>query len=417
MRKAISITAVLIVTLTSCSLSFWGSDVPRDGGEAVTALFADLTEAAFMKELGKNGSIEYTEGAVHSSITLDSYGESEAEGELEIIFQGTSNNGIFIAERYLMNGSLSALGIPVVIENAAAKTNAIMFSTGDSIELVSDGNLRYPAAGSIKAGDDNNTAIVLFPEDTDGLSSNEIKALQKAVDEAFSLFDVLPDKEETKLLENGSAIFSADSSGNWTMRIHTGEYVLTLSSARTDAVIILNEKTYSLPSKVLIANTEIPTLTSLDKTAGDYLEALRKSNLMFALEALVNGSKSGVITLTSSSLDEVFKAELDLEDYGIAGTEITVTGKLLMTFSGEIEDGSLTAVRYKADSERLLFSENGEVFEIALSAVEGKLSGDGEAFFRVAEENGELTAEGSSDLILGLPDSGYAQYGERKLSF
>ena len=419
MRKLI-FTALCLLAFTSCVQSLWDSSAGNDGGEGVLALFEDLTAADFMENPAKEVSPEEIEGNIRILVSLNGYGKSRASGEIEIIFSGRKEGNFLIAERYLMNGSLTALGIPVSIEDAASETEAVIFSIDENTPtLASTGSLKYPATGKIRAGDEDNTAVVIFPEDDKGnLTNDDIQAIQAAAENALSQFSFIPEGEATELIPDGSAVFSGNADGSWTLHIECGKIQISISSESEEAGINIDGKTFSVDSRIVLARTVIPEKMEIDIIASSYLEEFRNSNLIFTLSDLVNGSLSGVITLTAADLDgSAFLAELDMDNFGIRGKGITVSGKLFLTLAGKMESGILTAGEYEAVSDGLIFKEDDREFEIALEAVKGMLDGEEPVFFRIKEDGDSLSAERSENLILGLPVSGRAVYSNRTLTF
>lgn len=386
--------------------------------EAALILFSDLTAAEFIENTQDTAFI-YNGNSIEGRIKLSGYGISKADGLISLSFDGECIENIFTAEKYSMQGCLNTFSKEFEIEDTSGFADNLEFIvSGNNAELSSGySRLCYPEKWTIKEG-----GIILhieFPEDKPEEIDTELFSSITA--EAFDLFPFLPDGTEVKALYNGTAEFSADDNGNWKMTIRSDAdgkaVVIEISASNSAATIMYGERNFKVAKTLLLSSSKVPTENEAETNTRKLFEALRSSNILLALEMLMNGSKSDVIKLETEALSEnsrTYTAKLILDNYGItASTGLKASGILQLSLSGDTDGNSLEADRYILQSEGLVFIHEDSSVKLYLENIEGPLDGGSQETFTI---NQNLQAE-RNGLSLGTPYSGKLEAEGESISF
>ena len=177
------------------------------------------------------------------------------------------------------------------------------------------------------------------------------------------------------------------------------------------------ERNFKVAKTLLLSSSKVPTENEAETNARKLFEALRSSNILLALEMLMNGSKSDVIKLENEALSEdsrTYTAKLILDNYGItASTGLKASGILQLSLSGDTDGNSLEADRYILQSESLVFIHEDSSVKLYLEDIEGPLDGGSQETFTI---NQDLQAE-RNGLSLGIPYSGKLEAEGESISF
>ena len=193
--------------------------------------------------------------------------------------------------------------------------------------------------------------------------------------------------------------------------------VIEISTINSAATIMYGERNFKVAKTLLLSSSKVPTENEAETNAKKLFEALRSSNILLALEMLMNGSKSNVIKLENEALSEdsrTYTAKLILDNYGItASTGLKASGILQLSLSGDTDGNSLEADRYILQSESLVFIHEDSSVKLYLEDIEGPLDGGSQETFTI---NQDLQAE-RNGLSLGIPYSGKLEAEGESISF
>ena len=387
--------------------------------EAALVLFETLTSPEFIASIDSDLSVE--DCSVMADIELVGFGEASATGSIALRFPVDKDG---MCEAYLMDGDILSLGIPIEIVEATGRTDGLSFEIiGDSARIVSQARLRYPLSGRISIGGSGEAAVLLFPDDQpfipqSMLDANEEAIVQQVVAEAFAAFASAPDGTATESFSDGMATLSWSSESLWDISIMAKRdgivIAVTIDSREGHGSVIFDNESYRMEAELLMAKAELPKPRM---AAMDYLEALRVSNMVFALRDLINGSRSSVIALDGLEWnDGDCTASLSLDGYGLSNG-MRASGGIDIRLVGSGDGSTLRATDYIADSDRLSFTGGERDAEASLSAVSGPFEGEEPPIFTIMDEEGGFAASCGADLIFGYPESGSARCDEGTIEF
>lgn len=430
-RRKIALGALMMVLSLMAACLPW--ELKEEEKEELTTadihrtqlLFEELTEPAFMAYLIDNASLSLHGSAIHAEIMLTGYGRSGAKGKIDLYFQGILSDSTLSSADYEMNGTVETEGTQITIENAGGRAEGLVFTIAERI-TATHSRLCYPSEGTIRIGNKTGTLLMIFPEETPFdpapiLNEDEIEMLRDTIRRALSVFPYMPKEKTSMAFDGGTAVLSSSGQDGWELVIRTemeGKAIsMSLSSSEEEAVIILGDKSITVDCEELMDGVKLPEREGNDEVLGrTYLEAFRTSNIIFALRGLINGGKSGVITIQELEMEEnSFFVSLALSRYGLGtGTDLRASGILNISLSGSSENGIISADSYSASSSGLAFSGPEGNIIITLNNVRGHLEGGS---FNLQKTDDEFHASYDEDIILGLPYAGEAGYGSGSLIF
>ena len=414
---ALAAIASVLCILASC-LPFQNdaASVREDGKEEALALFSMITALEFMERLRN------TEGTWNGSTVSLRAEIGEYDGHIDLSFTGEKSGNTLHARRYLMNGDAGKVETEIRIEDAGGSAENLTFSlSGTEASLASAAaRLCYPDSGTIIIDGTASSPLDLFPEDppsaAEELSEEETEMLHLLAEEAFSLFSSAGTETETKSFMYGTATLIPDDDG-WTMRILAEADGKAISmTIPQDGIIsaVIGEKSVVTEYSVIMEGITVPPSAEIHE-ALEWIEALCRSNLLYAAGSLLNGSESGVIALEEfSAMPEAGSAvfHLTLDNYGM-GSGKSASGELVLTLYGNMSDGELAAERYMMESVGLTFS--GYDGPVVLENVEGRVEGNGTPPVLTAGNGGEWKAEFTFSSHLSVPESGGISCGGETL--
>ena len=419
-RKAAFIILTALISLLAACMP-WQEDnkdvLSVNDSSRVRLLFEDLTDTLFMDYLVENADLMLSGSTVKATLLLENYGDANATGEIHLSFHGTLSEELLVCDGYTMQGTAETNGSLIEIMDATGKTDGLEFtiSSGDIIPSTPS-RIRYPSGGTIQIDGKDGQLVMLFPETPPfitepELSEEEIETVKMLIHKAFQVFPIMEEGVDTKSFSEGTAVLEAYSNENWSLQIRAEEnetaITIKIFSNERLANVIYGHESIDIDKDILLKGMVIPVFksNSEEQLAREYLEILRKSNLVFALRGLINGSSSGVITL--SSLEEknnAFTVSLLLSGYGLKNG-MKVTGELELTLSGKRNGTSIEAGMYSADSQSLTFSGLEEPLTLSVENTEGRLEGEMPCFI-LNKTGEEYKATYTGDLILGIPHKG-----------
>lgn len=426
MRKRIAILLSLMLMLSAACLPWIEPNEETVESDqymmSIRLLFSDLTDTAFIPYFLENAVITHNESLLEGFLEIDGYGISNATGHLSITLKGVLDNGTLDCNEYVLSGNVIVNDTEIAIDNAEGFTDNLSFRIADELSAATPSRIRYPRSGSIKTGDEAKTLVMMFPEDAplqlpEILTDEELKAVRNIVRTAFEQFEYIPEHSEMRSFGNGIAELGTTDGKDWFMEIRgeteNSAVTIKLSSSMADALVILGDRNITIESSCLMNEVEIPQQEAT-VILMSYLEALRGSNMLFALRGLINGSSSGVITLeelTEDITEMSFTAKLSLSGYGLGtGSGKSVSGLLYLTLSGKTENSMIIANSYSASSDCLSFYGLEKTAQIRLSGISGNI------------EDGTITLKDSKaiftgDPAFGLPHSGKAETEGGRIEF